>query len=527
MTKSVLTKLKSLPYLREVVWTTKYLFGARVTPFNRRWHHLRAYLKDLEEALPQAAPLPPRRIVVCGAGDFWVNYLLPVAVVLAGRGAQVDFVMVPRDFYPLPPGVDRFRDWSGRFPPPAHERFRVINLLNVEPAPLTPELEALAARTSWIDTCYLNCKETVDPQGDPKDAETYDFRLGRNREFLTRLHRFLEGSRYDSALTANALISEFGVFYHYCRQLDVRCVSLDSFEQDDCIIAANDGPCSDWLTDDIWREDEPHVLTPDRAERVERRVLFRDNPDLQTDRWHQLQVVKSNRVEELREQLRLDADRPLALLCTNVAWDSAVINRGRAFSTMKEWYLETIRWFAQRPTWQLVVRTHPVEAKLNQPMSVSDHIVQAFPTLPANVRLVRPTDKISTYAIANMSALGLVYTSTVGLEMAVRGLPVIVTGRVHYADRGFTWDPATATDYFALLERAVGPDRLRLKERQVELARCYFDAYFERFPKKMPWRWSHLQEDLKRWPIARIVAGDCPAEYLETFDYLAARTGVK
>ena len=73
-----------------------------------------------------------------------------------------------------------------------------------------------------------------------------------------------------------------------------------------------------------------------------------------------------------------------------------------------------------------------------------------------------------------------------------------MAGRVHYAGKGFTWDPATDADYYALLGRAVGSERLRLVERQVELARCYFDAYFERFPKKMPWRWSHLNADMQR-----------------------------
>jgi hypothetical protein len=523
MKPELLGGLKALPLLQEAVWTLKYYARGSVTPFNGRWDRLRALLEDLDRAPPAPSAPAPRRVLVFAGNEYWVNYLLPVAVALAGRNCLIDFLWWPRDYEPFARGGERFKKWSARFAPPEHDCFRLINLLDFAPAAPAPELVEQAEAIARFDTCYFNARETVAPENCPEDREVFEFRRARNLEFLCRMKTFLAGGRYDSALTANAAMCELGAFYRCCQRVELPCVSLDSFEADDSIVAAQDWPCHDWRTEEIWQADHPHRLTPERERRVLERIAFRDNPQQQTDRWHQLQTVTSISPDQLREALRLDRGRPLAVLCTNVAWDSAVIGRGRAFPSMKEWYLEVIRWFAARPGWQLVVRTHPVEAKLRQPMSVSDFITEAFPALPPNVRLVRPTDKINTYGLMKLTDLGLAFTSTVGLEMAIRGLPVILAGNVHYAGKGFTFEPADRAEYFALLESATGPDRLALTPRQIELARCYFDAYFEKFPKKMPWRWSQLDEDLTKWPVSRIAAGDCPGEFLKTFDYLAGR----
>ena len=40
---------------------------------------------------------------------------------------------------------------------------RVVNLLDWEARRLSNELQALAADVARIDTCYVNCKETIDP----------------------------------------------------------------------------------------------------------------------------------------------------------------------------------------------------------------------------------------------------------------------------------------------------------------------------------------------------------------------------
>jgi hypothetical protein len=116
-----------------------------------------------------------------------------------------------------------------------------------------------------------------------------------------------------------------------------------------------------------------------------------------------------------------------------------------------------------------------------------------------------------------------VYTTTVGLEMAVRGVRVVVAGQVHYGCKGFTCDPATRSDYFAQLEQLLASQApVRMTPRQVELARCYADVYFFHYPRPIMWcAPGETDQDMKRCSLEQILRGDCDGGYLDTLDFLA------
>ena len=151
---------------------------------------------------------------------------------------------------------------------------------------------------------------------------------------------------------------------------------------------------------------------------------------------------------------------------------------------------------------------------------VPELIAERFPRLPDNVRVVEPAAPINTYGLMRLCDLGLVYTTTTGLEMAARGIPVIVAGKVHYSGRGFTTDPQSAAEYFAALEH--GTSKLgRLARRAMELALCYADVYFNKLPKPFPWwRAGDIAADMDSWPVDRILSGDCREAFVQTLDYL-------
>ena len=90
------------------------------------------------------------------------------------------------------------------------------------------------------------------------------------------------------------------------------------------------------------------------------------------------------------------------------------------------------------------------------------------------MRIVGPGDPISSYALLDISDLVLSYASTIGLEAAVRGLPVVVSALTHYRERGFTIDVSSHDE----LERALDP--APAVARQVELARRYAFTFFFR-----------------------------------------------
>jgi hypothetical protein len=218
----------------------------------------------------------------------------------------------------------------------------------------------------------------------------------------------------------------------------------------------------------------------------------------------------------------LEPGKPVALLCANIAHDSVVLGRNRAFASMADWVRTAIDVFAERPDWQLVLRAHPGE-RIMEPVETLESIVRAHcPTkLPPNVRLVLPGDSVNTYTLMSVAHLGLAYSSTAGLEMAAAGLPVIVAGMAHYSDKGFTYDPNSPAEFVAAVaEQSAGSSRT--PPRVAELARCYIDLYFHALPFPFPWSWTTgLTDDYRIWPVRRVLSAEGNEQFGRTYDALS------
>jgi hypothetical protein len=476
--------------------------------------------------VPANAP-PSRRVLFVSAMAHWVDYCLPVAIALAGRGYSVDYAWLPyrrmevhdvnATIHPAPaPFLRRLLPSVA-----VHPRLRLINLRHVASERSTPEMRRPAEEGGVYDTRYLLRRECIDFASESAARELADFRAARNLDCARRLQRLLRRERYDSVLVPNGAVFEFAMAYELARRAGLDCVTFDFSERKGTIIASRNRLTVHQYTDDLWQADEPHVLTAERESRLMDLLLRRELPnwDERGYTWHG-QLARLQPDAELCAALGLSAEKPTALLCTNVAHDTAVLGRTRAFGSMAEWIRQTVEWFASRPDWQLVIRCHPVEARQPSGEPVPEMLAQCYPGLPATIRVARPEEPVNTYGLLRLSRVGLVYTTTMGLEMAARGLPVIVAGEVHYAGKGFTTDPASPAEYVAALERLTR-DGTRLPPRQIELARCYADIYFERLPRPFPWNIDSRDADMEEWPLKRILTGDCPARFLETLDYLA------
>lgn len=97
-------------------------------------------------------------------------------------------------------------------------------------------------------------------------------------------------------------------------------------------------------------------------------------------------------------------------------------------------------------------------------------------TLPENIKVIAPESSISSYSLMKIADVGLVFASTtgLGLEMALLNKPVIVVGKVHYWDRGFTLDPRTEDEYYCLLNEIL----IENKKKEISIALAKKFAHF-------------------------------------------------
>jgi len=132
---------------------------------------------------------------------------------------------------------------------------------------------------------------------------------------------------------------------------------------------------------------------------------------------------------------------------------------------------------------------------------------------------------VNTYDLMDVADLGLVYTTTVGLEMALRGIPVIVAGKTHYRNRGFTYDPATWVEYFKLLNKLLGNLREnRLNETQINQAWKYTYLFFFKYPLPFPWHMVFRDKDFREVPMAEVLSEAGLKQYKHTFDLMTFST---
>lgn len=319
---------------------------------------------------------------------------------------------------------------------------------------------------------------------DLRTLDTYRAFLRGAIVLCSALPRFLDRFSYDAILCLNGYFASERVLRVLAAQRGIRVVTYERGFRPDTLFFAHDLPACQYNVDGIWPGHADHPLTP-REEAVLDGYLaerFRGTRGIAgVDFWPS--VEHDERM--IRAQLGLD-DRPIATLFTNVLFDTAVQDRDLTFASIFHWLEFTIRQFAAHPEWQLVIRIHPSEVRdvgreTEEP--VADRILEAFPSLPANVKLVGPESQLSSYTLMRMSRVGLVYTTTAGLEMALMGKRSIVAGITHYRGKGFTDDAESPLHFQDLLDRRMALDE-PLSAPALEMARRY--AYFFFFRAQMP-----------------------------------------
>jgi len=183
---------------------------------------------------------------------------------------------------------------------------------------------------------------------------------------------------------------------------------------------------------------------------------------------------------------QLDREKPTALLAANACWDLCSLDKSVQFQDMFDWIAETVRFFAGHPEWQLVVKAHPAEENQDIPQTrqkLTDELRRRHSIASENVFVLGPRTQVSVYELFPLTQVGLVFTTTVGLEMACLGLPVITAGRSHYRGMGFTIDPPDIKSYFDEIARVLSTSTpLSQKEARQKLAKRYFYLYAFEYP---------------------------------------------
>ncbi len=461
-----------------------------------------------------------KKIFLFGAHYYWTEYCTALGAALAALGGHritVGYFSYPKSHLdPTAFDIRCFNRYTRNLLGRMGGWLNAVSLLDIrQERSLPQELEHAVDVVSLFDTQYLLQVEEVD-----RECPQYRLRWERNNLAARLAYHWLKNDRPDLILVPNSSVLEYSLVFRAARLLEIPTVTFEFNENREEIWLAQDDDIMRQNTDSLWLACKDRPLTEKQNERI---------VEMEKARMGARSFGKSERLwqdtprgggEQARQELGLN-ERPIVLLATNVLGDSLVLGRDVFCNSMADWILHTIEFFASHPQIQLIIRVHPGERFMTGP-SMVDAIHQEYPQLPENVRLVGPLDKINTYDLMEIICLGLTYTTTTGLEMAMNHIPVVVAGDTHYRGRGFTLDAGDWQEYYQLLEKVPAqPEAYALTEKQVELAWRYAYHFFFTFPLPFPWHLVGFAGDLEKWPLERVLSPEGQVLYGQTFRYLA------
>ncbi len=512
--------LGQLPFTAELYWLVRQRGGPIKTRFS---------LKHLHEALPemaaQAAALrqdapPGKKIFIFATMHFWIEHAAVLGLALAAQGHEVTLGFLPYSDWQKAVNLFDLRRqniYARKVLELAAPVLSSQSLLarNGKDAPLPGNVLQAVEQVTVYDTQYTLQIEDVDPA-----SEVYRLRRERNTEAARGIYAWLQAGKPDLLIVPNGTIQELGVAYRVARALKIPAVTYEFGDQRQRIWLAQNGEVMRQETDAMWDARKNLPLPPEELERLHNLFAARQRGALWENFARPWQDTPQQGGAQARAALGLD-ERPLVLLATNVLGDSLTLGRNVFSRSMAEWVSRTVQYFDGRPDVQLVIRIHPGEV-LTHGQSMVSVVKEVLPRLPEHIRLIGPKEKVNTYDLIEVADLGLVYTTTVGMEAAMNGLPVIVAGQTHYRARGFTLDPDSWVGYFKLLGQVLeDPAAHRLTRAQVERAWQYAYRFFFEFPRPFPWHLVRMWEDYKQRPLTHVFSPEGRALYGETFSYLA------
>ncbi len=309
---------------------------------------------------------------------------------------------------------------------------------------------------------------------DPLSPQTTRKFLLSARRVATALNRIFDEFQPDTVVMLSGLFSFESVALAICKQREIDGVTYERTYRPGHLIFRRNAPASHYEISEEWEEHRSTPLTVGESNELDTYLESRRASS------HPIYDFWKGAKDPSAETTGAGSGKT-AVLFTNVTWDSAVIGRERAFGSIHDWLDGAIAAMTHRPADRLIIRVHPAESKMTGKQTrepIMGYLAARYDPLPDNVLVIGPDEPINSYPLMEACDVGLALTSIVGLELSLLGKPVIVAGRPHYSERGFTLDAHSPDEFRRLFADAMA--RPNDHEPDLELARRYAYTFFFR-----------------------------------------------
>jgi hypothetical protein len=219
---------------------------------------------------------------------------------------------------------------------------------------------------------------------------------------------------------------------------------------------------------------------------VEEYLLFQNGKKAGNTSW--LKSFYNVQQSNIRENVSVEVDAFLEkypdsfLLAPNVIGDSSTLNRETIFEGIRSWMAEVIVYFKAHPQYSLIIRAHPAEvwAKSKVRIKLGDWAEDLSKGCD-NILVIKGENTINTFYLLPKIKCGLVWVSSIGVDLVVRGIPVICAAQPKYSGLDFVQEPDTKEKYFDLIGAYGDGDKIPTTEEERIMAKKYLFVVFTGF----------------------------------------------
>lgn len=422
-------------------------------------------VRDHAAASPPGAGPPECLVAIIpwlGTAVPW--FTLGVGLLLSAAGARVTFVIDDSRFGPNPA---RFRFILGairKVMAAVAKRHPVIHLSSV--APVSGE-EMPADRIARL--ARLNGRWEL--RGEMLETGRAALEAGYRAQIAAgdrRIAAFLAAHRFDVMFVPGGVFGTSGAWHYHALRHGIRFASFDTGGFETVMLAANGLACQ--LQDipraftilserlDARPEEKARVLAEAQAEIVKRKGG--------TDTFESQMKGADSAPPELEGGI---------LLALNSSWDAAALGPHRIFGGNSEWIVETVRYLLERTEARVIVRQHPAE-RLAFARTTDDYrgLLEAHFGDHPRLHFIAAEDPVNSYALLERCAAVIIHSSTIGIEAAAFGRPVITASSAYYAGLGFVNQAVTADDYHRLLSAAAAGELAVTEAMREDAQICFY-----------------------------------------------------
>ena len=175
--------------------------------------------------------------------------------------------------------------------------------------------------------------------------------------------------------------------------------------------------------------------------------------------------------------------RQIVPIFTNVIYDTSQVHANQVFPHMFAWLDLALSLIREHPETLFVIRAHPDEmrpgTRKQSRESVHDWVKANHVDELPNVIFIDSQEYISSYELIRRAKFVMVYNSSIGMEAALMGAPVLCGGKARYTQYPMVFFPLTVQEHRETAQRMLTAEKIELPAEYSRNARrfLYYQLY--------------------------------------------------